>query len=92
MWRVSYGVSADLTKEELAAQQPEKWKQMLPGNPSPEDYRIVNFSPYKVHQRLAESMRVGPFILSADAAHCMFFSVRRHQITNSMQYVIHSAD
>ncbi|KAH7067218.1 putative monooxygenase [Paraphoma chrysanthemicola] len=69
MWRISYGVPINLTKEELLEQQPAKWKQMLPGNPSPEDYRITNFSPYKVHQRLAESMRKGPFILAADAAH-----------------------
>ncbi|KXH60523.1 FAD binding domain-containing protein [Colletotrichum salicis] len=68
-WRVSYGVSAALTKEELLSEQEEKWRNMLPGNPSPQDYRIVNFSPYKVHQRLAESMRVGPFVLAADAAH-----------------------
>lgn len=72
MWRVSYGVSASLTKEELLAQQAEKWRQMLPGNPNPEDYRITNFSPYKVHQRLADSMRVGPFILAADAAHSTY--------------------
>ncbi|KAF7535041.1 hypothetical protein G7054_g5740 [Neopestalotiopsis clavispora] len=69
MWRVSYGAPSGLTTEELREQLPEKWKQMLPGQPSPDDYRITNFSPYKVHQRLAESMRVGPFLLAADAAH-----------------------
>ncbi|KAJ0342169.1 hypothetical protein COL922a_001562 [Colletotrichum nupharicola] len=69
VWRVSYGVPAALSKDELLAAQEEKWRKMLPGNPSPQDYRIVNFSPYKVHQRLAESMRVGPFVLAADAAH-----------------------
>jgi hypothetical protein len=35
---------------------------------------MVNFSPYKIHQRLAESMRNGRFLLAADAAHCMSFS------------------
>ncbi|PSN73005.1 FAD/NAD(P)-binding domain-containing protein [Corynespora cassiicola Philippines] len=69
MWRVSYGVSASLTKEEILEQRAEKWQKMLPGNPLPESYKITNFSPYKVHQRLAKSMRVGPFILAADAAH-----------------------
>lgn len=75
MWRVSYGVPASLTKEELLEQRDEKWRNMLPGNPSPEDYRITNFSPYKVHQRLAESMRVGPFVLAADAAHREYTSI-----------------
>ncbi|KAK6199102.1 hypothetical protein LQW54_010084 [Pestalotiopsis sp. IQ-011] len=69
MWRVSYGAPSGLTKDELREQLPEKWRHMLPGRPSPDDYRITNFSPYKVHQRLAESMRVGPFLLAADAAH-----------------------
>jgi hypothetical protein len=69
MWRVSYGAPSGLTTEELREQLPEKWRQMLPGQPSPDDYRITNFSPYKVHQRLAESMRVGPFLLAADASH-----------------------
>lgn len=69
MWRVSYGESAGMTRDELLARQPKKWKEMLPGAPDPADYKIVNFSPYKVHQRLAKSMRIGPFILAADAAH-----------------------
>lgn len=70
MWRVSYGESVGMTRDELLARQPKKWKEMLPGSPDPADYKIVNFSPYKVHQRLAKSMRIGPFILAADAAHC----------------------
>lgn len=70
MWRVSYGEKAGMTRDELLARQPKKWKEMLPGSPDPADYKIVNFSPYKVHQRLAKSMRVGPFLLAADAAHC----------------------
>jgi hypothetical protein len=66
MWRVSYGELPGLSLEEL------KFKQMLPGNPDPEQYRVVNFSPYKVHQRLANRMRVGRVLLAADAAHCMY--------------------
>ncbi|EEA27464.1 monooxygenase, putative [Talaromyces marneffei ATCC 18224] len=69
MWRVSYGELPGLSFEELKERQPMKFKTMLPGNPEPEDYRMVNFSPYKIHQRLAESMRVGRFLLAADAAH-----------------------
>ena len=69
MWRVSYGEKAGLSREELLARQPAKFETMLPGNPKPDEYRITNFSPYKVHQRLAEKMRVGRILLAADAAH-----------------------
>lgn len=42
---------------------------MLPGNPKPEDYKIVNCSPYKMHQRCADRFRFGKILLAADAAH-----------------------
>lgn len=69
MWRVSYGELNGLTNEELIARQPVKFEQMLPGHPKPHEYRITNISPYKIHQRLAEKLRVGRFLLAADAAH-----------------------
>ena len=69
LWRVTYGEIPGLTKEELAERLPGKFKAMFPGHPDPEEYRVVNFSPYKVHQRLAEKLRVGRFLLAADAAH-----------------------
>jgi len=42
---------------------------MLPGHPKPEDYKIVNCSPYKMHQRCADRFRVGRILIAADAAH-----------------------
>ncbi|KFY94446.1 hypothetical protein V500_03255 [Pseudogymnoascus sp. VKM F-4518 (FW-2643)] len=69
LWRVTYGEPNGYTRDELVARQPEKFRVMLPGNPTPEQYTLANISPYKVHQRLAESMRVGRFMLAADAAH-----------------------
>lgn len=69
MLRVTYGEEGNLTREEMLARQPEKYKAFLPGKPEPSEYNIVNFSPYKIHQRLAESLRVGRFLLAADAAH-----------------------
>ncbi|TLD36179.1 Para-nitrophenol 4-monooxygenase [Venturia nashicola] len=42
---------------------------MLPGHPSAKDDQIMNNNPYKVHQRLAESMKVGRFLSASDAAH-----------------------
>jgi 2-polyprenyl-6-methoxyphenol hydroxylase-like FAD-dependent oxidoreductase len=70
LWRVSYGEIPGLTRDELLARPVQKFKDMLPGSPGPEEYKVVNFSPYKIHQRLAESMAVGRFLLAADAAHC----------------------
>jgi 2-polyprenyl-6-methoxyphenol hydroxylase-like FAD-dependent oxidoreductase len=69
MWRVTYGETAGLTKEQYIERQPAKFKAMLPGHPEPSEYRLTNLSPYKIHQRLAEKMRVGRFLLAADAAH-----------------------
>jgi 2-polyprenyl-6-methoxyphenol hydroxylase-like FAD-dependent oxidoreductase len=69
LWRVSYGEVAGLSQEEIIARQPEKFRHMLPGHPEPDEYKLVNISPYRVHQRLAKSMRVGRFLLAADAAH-----------------------
>ncbi|KAH8812372.1 hypothetical protein F5884DRAFT_785200 [Xylogone sp. PMI_703] len=71
MWRVTYGEKSGLTNEELLARQPAKFEAMLPGHPKPDSgaYRLTNISPYRVHQRLAEKMRVGRFLLAADAAH-----------------------
>jgi len=69
LWRVTYGELAGLSREEIIARQPEKFRRILPGNPSPGEYQLVNISPYRVHQRLARSMRVGRFLLAADAAH-----------------------
>ena len=67
--RVTYGEDGNLTYDEMRARQPEKYKAFVPGQPDSDDYKIVNFSPYKIHQRLAEHLRVGRFLLAADAAH-----------------------
>ncbi|KAJ3538931.1 hypothetical protein NM208_g5688 [Fusarium decemcellulare] len=69
LWRVSYGEVPGLTVEEYKKRQPAKYEAMLPGNPKPGEYKITNFSPYKVHQRLAPKMRVGRFLLAGDSAH-----------------------
>lgn len=69
LWRITYGERPGLTREELVARQPAKFRTFLPGHPEPDQYRIVNFSPYRIHQRCAESLRVGRILLAADAAH-----------------------
>ncbi|KAK5659397.1 hypothetical protein OQA88_1490 [Cercophora sp. LCS_1] len=69
LYRVTYGEKGGLTYDELKERQPAKFQAFLPGNPTPDKYKLVAFSPYKVHQRCVEKMRVGRFLLAADAAH-----------------------
>jgi 2-polyprenyl-6-methoxyphenol hydroxylase-like FAD-dependent oxidoreductase len=69
MYRVSYGEVGGLSTEEYKERQEWKYREMLPGHPGPGEYNIVNFSPYKVHQRCVDKMKVGRFLLAADAAH-----------------------
>lgn len=69
IWRISYGELSGLSNEELAARQERKFEQMLPGHPKPGDYTVLSKSPYKVHQRCVDKMRVGRVLLAADAAH-----------------------
>ena len=69
LWRVSYGELPGLTPEEIIKRQPWKYQTMLPGNPTEKDYKLVNVSPYKMHQRCADRFRIGRFLLAADAAH-----------------------
>ncbi|KAK3367774.1 FAD binding domain-containing protein [Podospora didyma] len=69
LYRVTYGDTPGLTREEYIARQPEIFERMLPGHPKPSEYKIVNFSPYKMHQRCAPKFRVGRVLLVADAAH-----------------------
>ena len=74
-WRCSYGELGGLSREELVARQPMKFKAMFPGSPDPGQYDLAAISPYKIHQRLVESMRVGRVLLAADAAHSQSDSV-----------------
>lgn len=67
--RITYGEEGGLTTEQMRERQPWKYKQFVPGAPDPDEYQVVNFSPYKIHQRCAEKLRVGRFLLAADAAH-----------------------
>ncbi|CAG8983900.1 hypothetical protein HYALB_00005540 [Hymenoscyphus albidus] len=69
LWRVSYGEDPSFTHEQVLANQPAKYERMLPGNPKPGDYQLMNVAPYRIHQRCAEKMRVGKILLAADAAH-----------------------
>jgi 2-polyprenyl-6-methoxyphenol hydroxylase-like FAD-dependent oxidoreductase len=69
LYRITYGDTPGLTREEYLARQPAIWEKILPGHPKPDEYKIVNFSPYRMHQRCAPKFRVGRVLLAADAAH-----------------------
>ncbi|KAJ6144343.1 hypothetical protein N7470_008238 [Penicillium chermesinum] len=69
LYRVTYGDIPGLSKEEYIARQPARYREILPGNPRPGDYRITNISPYKMQQRCSPTFRVGRIVLAADAAH-----------------------
>ncbi|EYE94441.1 FAD-dependent oxidoreductase [Aspergillus ruber CBS 135680] len=69
LYRVTYGDTPGLTREEFIARQPMRYKEILPGNPKPGDYQITNISPYRMQRRCAPSFRMGRVVLAADAAH-----------------------
>ncbi|CAJ2500747.1 Uu.00g036000.m01.CDS01 [Anthostomella pinea] len=69
LYRVTYGESPGLSWEEMKQRQGWKYELMLPGHPKPGDYKLVNMTPYKMHQRCAKSFREGRILLAADAAH-----------------------
>jgi len=69
LYRITYGETPGLSVDEYRARQPAKFQAILPGHPTPSEYRMINWSPYKMHQRCATKFRVGRVLLAADAAH-----------------------
>ena len=69
IWRVSYGDDTRYSHEELRERLHKKLRILLPGDPSTDQYQVLRFSPYSIHQRCAENMRVGRVLLAGDAAH-----------------------
>lgn len=58
-----------LSAEQLRSRLPKKFEILLPGHPKPEDYEVLRFSPFVMHQRCVEKMRNGRILLAGDAAH-----------------------
>jgi 2-polyprenyl-6-methoxyphenol hydroxylase-like FAD-dependent oxidoreductase len=69
LYRVTYGETPGLTLEQYKERQPWKFETMLPGHPKPDEYKVINFAPYKMHQRCCSKFTVGRVMLAADAAH-----------------------
>jgi 3-(3-hydroxy-phenyl)propionate hydroxylase/6-hydroxy-3-succinoylpyridine 3-monooxygenase len=66
LWRVTYMEDASLPVESVEQRIPRAFERLLPGG---ESYELVAYSPYKMHQRAADSMRVGRVMLVGDAGH-----------------------
>lgn len=70
LWRVTYGDIAGLSQDEYLERRDKKFKRLLPGSPSPDQYTITETDQFRVHNRCVDSMRKGRFLIAADAAHC----------------------
>ena len=68
LWRVSYGEINGLSENQIRDRLPMKFESMFPG-PRPLNYKLDQFSPYKLNQRCAKTFRDGPVLLAGDAAH-----------------------
>lgn len=66
LWRYTYSEDASLPVESTLERLPARLASALPG---PGDYQLVDYSPYRMHQRAAESFRSGRVLLAGDAAH-----------------------
>jgi len=70
---VTYGEPHSITHDELIERHPQKLRAVLSHlgvqNVDPSDYQVANISPYKIHQCLAQSVRIGRILLAGDSAH-----------------------
>jgi 3-(3-hydroxy-phenyl)propionate hydroxylase/6-hydroxy-3-succinoylpyridine 3-monooxygenase len=66
LWRCTYMEEASLPVDTYEERIPAAYEHLLPGEGG---YRLVQSSPYKMHQRCASSFRKGRVVLAGDAAH-----------------------
>jgi 3-(3-hydroxy-phenyl)propionate hydroxylase len=66
LWRCTYSEDAALPEAQIEARMKDWFAAMLPGD---QRYQLVQYSPYRMHQRCAKHMRVGRVLLAGDAAH-----------------------
>jgi 3-(3-hydroxy-phenyl)propionate hydroxylase/6-hydroxy-3-succinoylpyridine 3-monooxygenase len=66
LWRCTYMEDAALPESSYLERVPEAYRHLLPGEGG---YELVQSSPYKMHQRCAETFRRGRVVLAGDAAH-----------------------
>ncbi|GHF34606.1 hypothetical protein GCM10017566_04140 [Amycolatopsis bartoniae] len=66
LWRFTFREAGDLPDEGLEQRIHEHYATALPGGG---DYELVQFAPYRIHQRAATTFRAGRVLLAGDAAH-----------------------
>src|SRR6478735_9426847 len=66
LWRCTFMEDAALPEETYLERIPEAYRHLLPGKGG---HELVQSSPYRMHQRCAESFRRGRVLLAGDAAH-----------------------
>lgn len=67
LWRCTYCEDLSLPEDTVEKRIPDYFREILP--PHDQDYELVQYSPYRMHQRVATSMRAGRVLLAGDAAH-----------------------
>lgn len=66
LWRFTFREDGDLPEDGLEARIHEHFATAMPGGA---DYDLVQYQPYRMHQRAADTFRVGRVLLAGDAAH-----------------------
>lgn len=66
LWRCTFMEQASLPEETYLDRLPAAYRHLLPGKGG---YELDQASPYKMHQRCAETFRKGRVLLAGDAAH-----------------------
>lgn len=66
LWRFTFRESGDIPEDGLVERIHTHFGSGMPGKAA---YELVQFQPYRMHQRAAETFRVGRVLLAGDAAH-----------------------
>jgi 3-(3-hydroxy-phenyl)propionate hydroxylase len=67
LWRCTYCEDLSLPEETIPERMPAYFRSILP--PDSDLPEVVQWSPYRMHQRAADRMRLGRVLLAGDAAH-----------------------
>ncbi|NEK58511.1 monooxygenase [Geodermatophilus sabuli] len=66
LWRYTYCESVDQPEDGVLARMPAFHRAVLP---TPDDVEVVEWAPYRMHQRVVPRFREGRVLLAGDAAH-----------------------
>ncbi|AHZ78072.1 MULTISPECIES: FAD-dependent oxidoreductase [Pseudomonas] len=69
LWSVCYEEDRALSEAEILKRVPLRLARLLPGTPTPDQFRVERVRPYRVQQRCAGEFLRGRVILAGDAAH-----------------------